>query len=72
MRIELLTTGTELMLGTTQNTHGAWIGQRLFALGLRVDRQITVPDGPPVVESIRLGIEDGDVLIVTGARPVMI
>jgi len=66
MRIELLTTGTELMLGTTQNTHGAWIGQRLFALGLRVDRQITVPDGPPVVESIRLGIEDGDVLIVTG------
>jgi nicotinamide-nucleotide amidase len=66
MRIELLTTGTELMLGTTQNTHGAWIGQRLFALGLRVDRQITVPDGPPVVDSIRLGIEAGDVLIVTG------
>lgn len=66
MRIELLTTGTELLLGSTQNTHGAWIGQRLFALGLRVNRQITVPDGPPVVDSIRMGIEAGEVLIVTG------
>ena len=45
MRIELLTTGTELLLGTTQNTHGAWLGQELFKLGLRLQRQVTVPDG---------------------------
>ena len=66
MRIELLTTGTELLLGTTQNTHGAWIGQRLFGLGLRQDRQVTVPDGQPVTDAIRDAVEVAEVLIVTG------
>lgn len=66
MRIELLTTGTELLLGTTANTHGAWIGQRLFPLGLRLDRQVTVPDGPAVVAAVRDGVAQADVLIVTG------
>lgn len=66
MRIELLTTGTELLLGTTQNTHGGWFGQELFKLGLRSARQVTVPDGPPVVKAMRTALEAGDVLIVTG------
>lgn len=66
MRIELLTTGTELLLGTTQNTHGAWIGQRLFPLGFRLARQVTVPDGEAVIEAMRDGVEAAEVLIVTG------
>ena len=66
MQIELLTTGTELLLGTTQNTHGAWIGQRLLRVGLRVSRQITVPDGEAVGRAMRLGLEGGEALIVTG------
>ncbi len=66
MRIELLTTGTELLLGTTQNTHGAWIGQRLFSLGLRVSRQVTVPDGQAVIEAMHDGVEYAEVLLVTG------
>lgn len=66
MHIELLTTGTELLLGTTQNTHGEWVGQRLFSLGLRLGRQMTVPDGPPVVDALREGVARADVLLVTG------
>jgi len=66
VQIELLTTGTELLLGTTQNTHGAWIGQRLLRVGLRVSRQITVPDGEAVGRAMRLGLEGGEALIVTG------
>lgn len=66
MHIEILNTGTELLLGTTQNTHGAWIGQELMKLGLRVQRQVTVPDGEPVREAIKESIERADVLIVTG------
>ncbi|RCL38659.1 MAG: competence/damage-inducible protein A [Verrucomicrobia bacterium] len=66
VQIELLTTGTELLLGTTQNTHGAWIGQRLLRVGLRVSRQITVPDGEAVGRAMRIGLEDGEALIVTG------
>jgi len=66
MRIELLTTGTELLLGTTQNTHGAWLGQELFKLGLRIQRQVTVPDGPAVEAAMADAVEEADVLIVTG------
>ena len=66
MHIEILNTGTELLLGTTQNTHGAWIGQQLMNLGLRVQRQVTVPDGEPVRVAIKESIERADVLIVTG------
>ena len=66
MQIELLTTGTELLLGTTQNTHGAWIGQRLLRIGLRISRQVTVPDGKAVGRAMRAGLEDGEALIVTG------
>ena len=66
MKIELLTTGTELLLGTTQNTHGAWIGQRLLQMGLRISRQITVPDGEAVGRAMSMGLEEGEVLIVTG------
>lgn len=66
MRIEVINTGTELLLGTTLNSHGAWIGQRLFGLGLRVDQQSTVPDGEAVRLAIAEGVERCDVLIITG------
>ena len=66
VQIELLTTGTELLLGTTQNTHGAWIGQRLLRMGLRVARQVTVPDGEAVGRAMGIALEEGEVLIVTG------
>ena len=39
MRIEILNTGTELLLGNTVNTHAAWFGRELFKLGLRIERQ---------------------------------
>ncbi|MEM9237063.1 MAG: competence/damage-inducible protein A [Verrucomicrobiota bacterium] len=66
MRIEVLNTGSELLLGTTMNTHGGWFGQELFKLGLRVQRQTTVPDG----DAIRVALEEcvgrSDVVLVTG------
>ncbi|MGJ8672021.1 competence/damage-inducible protein A [Rubritalea sp.] len=66
MRIEILNTGTELLLGTTLNSHGAWLGNELLSLGLRVERQMTVADGQPVVEAMQECVERADVLIVTG------
>jgi len=66
MRIEVLNTGTELLLGTTLNTHGAWIGQALFPLGLRLQRQTTVPDGEEIRDAISEAISRSDALIVTG------
>lgn len=65
-RIEILNTGTELMLGNTLNTHGAWFGRELFALGLRVSRQTVVPDGDAIREAMAEAVKRADVLIVTG------
>ncbi|MEY5013350.1 MAG: hypothetical protein RLY69_1065, partial [Verrucomicrobiota bacterium] len=66
MRIEVINTGTELLLGNTINTHGAWFGRELFKLGLRVARQTTVPDGEAIREAIEEAIERSDAIIVTG------
>ena len=66
MRIEVINTGTELLLGTTVNTHGAWFGQALFKLGLRVQRQSTVPDGDAIGDEIIAAIERSDAILITG------
>lgn len=66
MRIEILNTGTELLLGSTANTHGTWIGQELVKWGLRVQRQMTVPDGIAIEEALREASHRCDVVIVTG------
>lgn len=68
-QIEVLNTGSELLLGTTLNTHGAWIGQELQPLGLRVSQQTTVPDGDggPITEAIEGALRrKADALIITG------
>ncbi|MGA0845995.1 MAG: competence/damage-inducible protein A, partial [Luteolibacter sp.] len=66
MQIEVINTGSELLLGSTINTHAAWFGRELFSLGLRVSRQVTVPDGDPIRDAIRESLQRADVLIVTG------
>lgn len=66
MRIEILNTGTELLLGSTLNTHGQWMGQELLKMGLRVQRQTTVPDGVAINDAIREAVLRSDALIVTG------
>ena len=66
MRIELLNTGTELLLGDTINTNAAWIGQRLAALGLDVVRQTIVPDGPAIKTVMHEAAQRADVLLITG------
>jgi nicotinamide-nucleotide amidase len=66
MRIEILNTGTELLLGNTVNTHAAWFGRELFKLGLRIERQTTVPDGEAIREAMAESVARADVLIVTG------
>jgi nicotinamide-nucleotide amidase len=66
MRIEVLNTGTELLLGNTVNTHAAWLGRELFKLGLRIARQTTVPDGEAIRDAITESLGRADALIVTG------
>ncbi len=67
MDVELLTVGTELLLGFTLDTNAAELGQQLSHYGLRVTRQATVPD---TVEAIRdalaTAVQRAPLIIVTG------
>ena len=66
MKIEILNTGSELLLGTTLNTHGRWMGQELFKHGLRVARLTTVPDGEAIRSALDEAVRRADVVLVTG------
>lgn len=66
MRVEILNTGTELMLGHVINKHLASLAEALFPIGLRVQRQVTVPDGEPIREAMLDAFPRCDVLLITG------
>jgi nicotinamide-nucleotide amidase len=61
VRLEVVTVGTELLLGFTPDTNGAYLGRRLAEAGITVVRRTTVPDRP---EAIRQAV--GDALARTG------
>ena len=67
MRIEIINTGSELLLGRVLNTHQQWISQRCAELGLVVERQVTVPDtGPEIVAALREALTRSDFILITG------
>jgi nicotinamide-nucleotide amidase len=67
MKVELINTGTELLLGAVVNTHLSWIAQRLLTLGLTVQRQVTIGDDHQVIGlTFAEAIERADLVIATG------
>ena len=67
MRIELITTGSELLLGQVLNSHPGYLSGRLAILGLELARQTAVPDGKEAIQEV-LGEawRRADLVIVTG------
>ncbi len=66
MRVELINTGTELLLGQVVNTHLPFLARELFPLGLRIERQLTVPDGSAIRDALLLTFQQADIVLVTG------
>lgn len=66
MIVEVLNTGSELLLGEVVNTHAAWFGKVLFPLGLRIVRQTTVPDGSAIRGALLETFGRADIVLVTG------
>ncbi len=67
MRIEIINTGDELLLGFRQNTHQRWLGRRLNDLGYRVSRQVSIPDNGECIEgAVAEALSRADLVIVTG------
>jgi len=62
----VINTGTELLLGDVLNSHLRFIAQEIFPLGLRIARQIAVPDGLPIRDALAESLEHANIIFVTG------
>lgn len=64
---EILSVGTELLLGDILNTNARFLSQELAALGFSVLRQSTVGDNPTRLSAmVREALTRSDILIATG------
>lgn len=67
MKAEIISVGTELLLGTTINTDAADVALLLSEYGINVYWQTVVGDNPGrVIEAVRRARERADIIITTG------
>lgn len=67
MRAIVISVGTELLIGTTLNTHGQFLSQTLNAVGISVLMHISVGDNPARIQSaLEFAEGHGDLIILTG------
>jgi nicotinamide-nucleotide amidase len=66
MRVVLLNTGTELLLGDVQDAHLAFIAREIFPLGLRIEERRTVGDTEAIRHTLAELFSGYEVLFVTG------
>lgn len=67
MNVEIINTGSELMLGRVLNTHQQWLCRRLADLGHLVTRQVAVADaGNEIKQAVGEALGRADLVITTG------
>jgi nicotinamide-nucleotide amidase len=67
MIVEVLSVGTELLIGQIINTNAAWIGSRLTDEGFDVNHHVTVGDNlARLSEAIATAMRRADAVIMTG------
>ena len=67
MQVEIINTGSELMLGRVLNTHQQWLCRQLADLGHVVTRQVAVADsGEAIQQAVRESLTRADLIITTG------
>ena len=67
MTVELISVGTEILLGNIVNTNAAFLAERIAALGLSCYHQSAVGDNEERLEdAIRLALSRSDLVILSG------
>src|SRR5437879_1584109 len=67
MVVELINTGSELMIGRVLNTHQQWLCRQLADLGYVVARQVAIADkGHDIEQAVREALTRADLVITTG------
>lgn len=67
MVVELISVGTELLMGNIVNTNAAYLSRKCADLGLSLYTQVTVGDNPDrLKQAVLQALEHSDVIILTG------
>jgi competence/damage-inducible protein CinA-like protein len=66
MRVFVLNTGSELLLGDVRDAHLSFIAQQILELGMFVSEQRTVGDGPAIGSTLAEIFPQADLIFVTG------
>ena len=67
MVAELISVGTELLLGNIVNTNTRYLAEKCAALGLSMYHQVTVGDNRDrLADAVRTALQRADVVILTG------
>ncbi len=67
MNVEIISVGTELLLGDIVNTNAQYISKELAAIGINVYRQMTLGDNiDRLVRSFEIAFERADIVLTTG------
>lgn len=67
MTVELISVGTEILMGNIVNTNAAWLAKECAALGLSCFYQSVVGDNEDrLKEQMKTSLERSDIVILTG------
>lgn len=67
MKVELIFTGSELLLGHVLNTHSQYLGVKLSGIGIEIHLNTTVGDSRELMEIIfRQALDRSGLIIITG------
>jgi len=67
LHAEIITTGTELLLGEIVDTNAAYLAKQLAAIGLNLYYQTTVGDNEErIAAAVKSAMQRSDVIIITG------
>jgi nicotinamide-nucleotide amidase len=67
LKIEIINTGAELLLGRVLNTHQQWLCRKLADLGYEVARQVCVSDDAKEIQNaVRESLGRADFILTTG------
>ena len=67
LKVEIINTGSELLLGRVLNTHQQWLCEQFTRLGWVVSRQTAVADtGSCIVQAVQEALQRADIIVTTG------
>lgn len=67
MKAEILSVGTEILLGDIVNTNAQYLSKRLAEIGILVYHQAVVGDNPQrIIEAYRQSLQRSEMVITTG------